>query len=244
MQAITIPQHLQFDGNIPSAAMDLAGQLAKMEPEKSGLSEWKLARLGKITGSNFNRVTRGRGDKGWSQTAETFMNEIIGEWMTGRPATEFSSAATEWGNEWEPEAIAVYEQRMRRKVVRGQFYHAKGFRLVGCTPDGVGRLMGLEIKCPITPKNHVWALENESVPPEYRDQVNGHILVTERKGCAFVSYHPLMKRKEWKFFTMDVERNGLAIEELSERLFEFEEMLIRRLDRLNIDWRDPNYFKV
>ena len=96
----------------------------------------------------------------------------------------------------------------------------------------------------MTPRNHVWAIEHEEVPPEYRDQVNGHMLVTGKKKCAFVSYHPMMKRKEWKLFWMDVERNAWAMEELSERLFEFESDLIRRLDKLDIDWRNPDYFNT
>jgi len=243
LKAMKIPDELIFDGVIPPSAAEMV--LHDLEvAEASGLSEWKKARLGKITGSNFHRVTRGRGDKGWSQTAETFMNEIIGEWMTGLPATDFSSAATDWGTNWEDEAIRVYEQHTRRKVVRGKFYRAEKFRLVGCTPDGVGKGHGLEVKCPMTPRNHVWAIEHEEVPPEYRDQVNGHMLVTGKKKCAFVSYHPMMKRKEWKLFWMDVERNAWAMEELSERLFEFETDLICRLDKLDIDWRNPDYFNA
>ena len=240
---LTIPPDQLFDGTVPAEAADIV--LAQLEAaEETGLSEWQKARLGKITGSNFGRITRGRGDKGWSQGTETFMNEIIGEWMTGQPANEFTSVATDWGIEYEDEAIQIYEQKTRRKVVRGKFYKAEQFQLVGCTPDGVGRNYGLEVKCPITPKNHIRAMETGEVPEEYRDQVNGHMLVTGKKKCAFVSYHPLMKRPEWKMVVIDVDRNRMAMDELEERLFEFEACLIRRLDHLGIDWRNPNYFDL
>lgn len=242
LKTLNIPPEMLFDGTIPPIPSDVVlAELEALQTQNQGLSEWRKARLGKITGSNFNRVTYGRGGKGWSQTAETYMNEIVGEWMTGLPAQEFSSRATDWGNEWEDAAIKEYERRTRRKVVRGKFYRAEKFRLVGSTPDGVGNI-GLEVKCPLTPRNHIRAMETGEVPEEYRDQVNGHMLVTGRKKCAFVSYHPKMKRENWKLVLIDVERNRLEIDELAERLFEFETALIKRLDRLDIDWRDPNYF--
>lgn len=239
-RAIQIPDHMLFTGDIPDSAADLV--LAELEVAENTLSPWQKARLGKITGSNFHKIKRGRGGKGWSQTAITYSNEIVGEWMTKQPASNFTgSRATDWGNEWEPIAIKEYEYRTGQRVVRGKFYKAEKFRLVGATPDGVGK-KGLETKCPLSYTNHIRTLETLEVPDEYQDQVNGHILVTKRKVCDYASFHPIMIRPEWKMVIVEVERNKNDLEELCERLFEFEEMLISRLDRFDIDWRDPNYF--
>ncbi len=229
---------LRLAGIDPASLPDLESMVpgAANLTERGSESDWQKKRLGKVTCSNFHRVTRGRGDKGWSQTAMTYMDELVGEWLTGEPATNFTSKATDWGNEWESEAIDLYERKTRRKVERGKFYKAKGFELVGGTPDGVGNI-GLEVKCPITPTNHVRTLESGEVPEIYYPQVLGHMLVTGRKKCAFVSYHPKMKRKEHKMVVVDVERNEHEIKELSDRLTEFEELLIKRLDRLGVDWR-------
>jgi len=171
------------------------------------------------------------------------MNELIWEWLTDQPASRFSgNAATEWGHEHEAEAIATYEKQYRRKVERGKFVLAKGFSLVGGTPDGIGKSTGLEVKCPYGAANHVAVLLSdveglERVPKEYQDQVLGHMLITGKKGCVFVSYDPRPKKREWKMVVVEVERNEAEIQELSDRLTEFEEALIKRLDRLGVDWR-------
>ncbi|MCA0235439.1 MAG: YqaJ viral recombinase family protein [Bacteroidetes bacterium] len=239
-KSFRIPDNMLFDGQIPASAAGM--ELATMKAVESGLSEWQRARLGKITGSCFNRVTRGRGGKGWSQTAETYLYDLIGEWMTMQPASKFTgNRATEWGELWEPQAINEYQFRTGRKVNRGKFYRAEKFRLVGCTPDGVGK-RGLEVKCPLSYKNHLRTLISKEIPSEYQDQVNGHMLCTGRKKCDFVSFHPEMKRKEWQMIVIETDWNKLEMEELSDRLFEFETWLISHLDELDIDWRNPNYF--
>ncbi len=237
---------LRLAGIDPASLPDLESMVpgaANLVERGSELSDWQKKRLGRITCSNFHRVTRGRGDKGWSQTAETYAREIVWEWLTGVPATDVSSRATDWGHKYEGEAIAAYEKQYRRKVERGRFVKAKGFQLVGGTPDGLGKSTGLEVKCPYGAANHVAVLESEAeglerVPDEYKDQVLGHMLVSGKKGCVFVSYDPRPKRKEWKMVVVEVPRIEMQIEELSDRLFEFEEWIIKRLDKLDIEWRN------
>jgi len=236
---------LRLAGVDPASLPDLESMVpgaANLVEGARELSDWQRDRLGKITCSNFPRITRGRGGKGWSQTAETYGREIIWEWLTGLPATDATSRAIEWGNQHEAEAIAAYERQYRRKVERGKFVRAKGFQLVGGTPDGIGKSTGLEVKCPYGAANHVAVLESEEeglmrVPDQYRDQVLGHMLVTGKKGCVFVSYDPRPKRKEWKLVVVEVPRVEAEIEELSDRVAEFEEYIIKRLDRLSVEWR-------
>lgn len=205
------------------------------------LTDWERARLGKITGSNFNKIKRGKQKGQWSETAETYMAEIIWEWVTGIPAKDFSgSVHTDWGNKYEGEAIHRYEQKKGEKVIRGKFYAAKQFSgLVGCTPDGIG-IRALEVKCPYGPKAHVKAITTGKVPNEYMDQVQGHMLCTGKEWCDFVSYDPrfLEKREDLAMIVIEVEGNGSLKEELENRLFDFEDELIKRLDNLEIPWRD------
>lgn len=213
------------------------GQGNRLDAPPTILSDWQKARLGKITGSNFHRVTRGRGGKGWSQTAETYLYELVYEHATQTPANQFSgSAATEWGKDHEAEAIRVYEKITDEKVEIGKFYKAPGFKLVGCTPDGVGR-KGLEIKCPYGPKNHIRAIINKAVPEEYEDQVQGHMLCTERDLCDFVSYDPRFPAG-MQIVIVNVERNPSTLHELRERLAEFEQLLIETLAQLGIGWEN------
>lgn len=201
------------------------------------LTDWQKVRLGKITGSCFNKVTWGRGGKGWSETAKSYMYDLVGEWITGLPASEFSgSRATDWGHQHEEMAIVEYQARTRRKLERGKFYKAKQFELVGCTPDGVGNI-GLEVKCPYSFKNHLRTAIERQVPSEYEDQVFGHMLVTGRKKCSYVSFDPRIERKDLRLVVIDVEWEQNKINSLSERLSEFEKDLIEILERLEIDYK-------
>lgn len=210
------------------------GQGNRLDAPPTILSDWQKARLGKITGSNFHRVTRGRGGKGWSQTAETYLHELIFEHATKTSASRFSgNAATEWGNQHEPNGIRRYEEITGEKVKKGDFYKAPGFRLVGCTPDGVGK-KGLEVKSPYGPKNHIRTAINRTVPDEYEDQVNGHMLCTGRDFCDFVSYDPRFP-ENLQIIIVNVERQPHALQELRERLEEFEELLITNLAQLGIN---------
>jgi len=203
------------------------------------LSDWQKQRLGKITGSQFGRIRRGQGGKGWSEGAESYMSELVWEWITGLPAIQFTgSDATRWGNRYESEAIQYYEFRTGRKVERGKFYQAPGFQgLVGCTPDGVG-VRGLEVKCPYGPKAHINSLVRKRVPDEYKDQVYGHMLCAERDMCDFVSYDPrFTARPHLMGILIEVEKNEFYMEDLHGRLYDFENDLIGILDTLEIDWR-------
>lgn len=200
------------------------------------LSAWQLARLGRITGSNFHRVTFDRSGNGLGVAAKTYLFEILGEWLTGLPASNFDgNAATAWGVKYEPEAIELYEKKTRRKVVRGQFYRMPGSQLIGCTPDGVGRGWGLEIKCPYTPKMHIQTLLSNEVPDEYKDQVNGHMLVTGKAKCDFVSYDPRMKDEKNRMVIVTVQRNEFAMAELKSRLQGLEREVLKALKTLKIE---------
>lgn len=232
-----IPDHLLFDGTVPTSAAEMV--LAELEVAENTLSPWKRMRLGKITGSEFHRVTRDKGGKGWSEGAKSYMAELLFEWATGEEANKFSgNAATEWGEQYEPEAILKYEAKTGRKVKRGQFFLAENFSgLVGCTPDGVGE-RGLENKCPYGPKAHMYTLLTKKVPPEYMDQVYGHMLCAKRDYCDFTSYDPrLRKRPDLELVVVEVEKNGFYMEDLEGRLYDFEQDLILNLDQLEIDWR-------
>ena len=202
------------------------------------LTDFQKTRLGKITCSQFHRITYARGSKvEWSDTAESYLAELVFEHDTGTPATRFSgSAATEWGDGHEETAILEYEARTGRKVIRQQFCKLAGFRLVGGTPDAVGK-KGLEVKCPYNPKNHYWTLQRQTIPKEYEAQVIGHILLTGRKACDFVSFNPRSYNPKTRMIIIEKERNEHEIEALTDKLFHFEETLFERLRLLEIEPR-------
>lgn len=236
MNSLAIPQHLQFDGEIPSEARELAGQLAKMEPEKSGLSDWQLARLGKITCSHFGEVKYLKSGA-WGETALTYLYDLIGEHLTGQPSELFSgSRATEWGNQYEEEALAAYKQRTGRKTKPGHFLPDRVLPLVGGTPDAFCGEQGvLEIKCPFNFKNHLRTVITKKVPDDYKSQVLGHLMLSGREWCDFVSYDPRIKTNH-RLVIVRVRAKEVQAEmdELAQRIIDFHGLLLKQLETLKI----------
>ena len=152
-----------------------------------GSEEWIKARLGCPSGSGAKRLITSRGEP--SSTAETYINELIAERLTGQP-TYF--AETEWmkrGTDLEPEAKSVYEALNNCDIDDCGFLMDDKYDF-GCSPDGViGRDGGIEIKCP-KPSTHISYLRAKKVPSIYISQIMMCLLVTGRKWWDFMSYHP------------------------------------------------------
>ena len=151
--------------------------------------EWWNLRLGLPTSSQFNRIiTPKKGD--YSAAAKPYISELVAErFLRSSGGTDYQSAAMVRGGEVEPQARTYYEllrgvtaRQVGICIEDGERYGASPDSLVG--EDGV-----LEIKCPEA-KRHVEYLVAGGLPDEYRAQVAGHLLVTGRAWCDFMSYHP------------------------------------------------------
>ena len=155
-----------------------------------GSPEWHQARLGCPSGSGFKRLITSRGEP--SSTAETYINELIAEKVTGEPTfvTE-----TEWmtrGKELEIDAKSYYEFDQTVDVQDVGFLKDDKYEF-GVSPDGlIGKDGGIEIKCP-KPSTHVQYLRTKKVPSIYIAQIQGCMMVTERKWWDFMSFHPMME---------------------------------------------------
>ena len=226
-----IPAHMAFNGTIPDV-VNLSGMEVAAESE---MDAWRRLRLGKITASKFSVVKQNKtGD--WGETASTYLYELISEHLTGQPADMFSNNATEWGNGYEAEAIKIYAETRSLAVQKGRFLKVEGLILVGGTPDGLVDWDGvIEVKCPYTPKNHLRTLIEKRVPTEYVDQVDGHLLVTGREWCDFISYDPRIPNQELRLVVIRVHRDESRISALKERLESFEALLISHLNALGIE---------
>ena len=159
---------------------------------EQGSDEWFAARLGKVTGSCFQKVLSGK------QTAATYKMELISERLTGRSAPQISSKALEWGTALEEKARFQYSMFLLDKgderasqITQLGFVDHPDVIGAGCSPDGlVGDDGVIEIKCPYTQKNHLRTLLSGEVPREYVAQCQGAMWVLGREYCDFVSYHP------------------------------------------------------
>lgn len=206
-------------------------------------SVFKTRRVGLITGSRFGRVNFDRSGKGFSQGTRTFFDELLAEWATGKPtpSTADNAKSIQWGRQYEPVAVELYEKQKRVTVKHKgddqQFVRLPGSKLIGGTPDGlVGKNGVLEVKCPYTFKNHLRTVRDQCVPDEYEDQVWGHLLLTGRQWCDFVSYHPEAEHVP-KLVIVRIERDENKIRALRARLLAAEKQVLDDLARLGINHR-------
>ncbi len=145
-----------------------------------GDEAWFEARRGKVTASIFHKVFHG-GVKGWISLMDKIEN---GDKFYG-------NAATRWGEDNEPKAIAMFQ------LLQGLQVHHTGFVLhpdnpqIGASPDGlIGQNLGVECKCPYKPENHTTTLLSREVPRHYVAQVQGSMMVTGRDSWYFISFDP------------------------------------------------------
>jgi putative phage-type endonuclease len=152
--------------------------------------DWFLARLGKATASNFDKIMVGPKYAGW----KNYKAELVAERTTGKRYAEltgrdFTTFEMQWGTDNEPLARLHYTLSTKNNVEETSFWeHAE--LAAGASPDGlIGDDGILEIKCPNT-ATHINTLHTGKLPNQYIAQVQGQLWITGRKWGDFVSFDP------------------------------------------------------
>jgi predicted phage-related endonuclease len=161
-----------------------------------------------ITASNMGKVLAMSG---------AYMQELIDKRRAppaqGVQVGGTGSVSTDWGNRWEPAAIAAYELRTGYDVARPGFLVHPTVPYVGGTPDGIVELIveqdlalggqamalelgGVEVKCPEDAGNHLVVAANQQVPREYAPQVQTYLWITGAEWWDFVSFDPRCRVQE------------------------------------------------
>lgn len=197
----------------PTATNEKALATAKRLLEKSGakLDKLKAAKaaaieqIRELEQAPWLRLTKG---------AQTYLFELIGEHLTGTPSKpEFSSAATDWGNEYEAEAADRFAELYDCKVSNGYLFTMPDTH-IGGTPDRLilddvfktAIAAGVEIKCPFNPGVHARNLITQAIPPDYYEQCLGYMWLTGANYWWFVSYDP-RGRSETQLFAKLIDAN-------------------------------------
>jgi putative phage-type endonuclease len=192
--------------------------------DEQGSPEWLASRLGRPSASNFGRLVTGSGKP--SSSAESYINEMIAERLTGRSKPFYTNEHMERGNALEPEAREAYEFITDFEVVETGFILDDSEEF-GCSPDGlVGTDGGLEIKCP-SDSVHVSYLRAGKVPAKYYQQVQGCMWITGRDWWDFMSYHP-----EMPHLLVRAHRNKKYIEAMAEQVEAAVETIVKETERL------------
>jgi len=182
--------------------------------------EWKLARVGRVTGSRASDVLATI-KSGEAAARRDYRLQLTTERLTGQPQDDtFVNAAMQWGIDQEANAFAAYEAQQGVMVRRTGFL-ACSDRMIGCSLDGdVDDFTGLvELKCPKS-ATHLKYLKAGVVPSEHLPQIVHNLLVTNAQWCDFVSYDPRFP-PALQLFVVRVNRDGaqLASYELALSLF-------------------------
>lgn len=155
---------------------------------EQGSTEWLDMRLGLITCSEISSI---RAD---GAGAQSYINALAYERITGESSSVFEG--NEWtkrGQELEPIARQMYEQKTSTAVSMVSFVENKGF---GYSPDGLiygSQPMwpegGIEIKVK-QPAEQIHILRTGEIPKKHMDQLIGGLICAELDWIDFVSYCP------------------------------------------------------
>lgn len=188
--------------------------------------EWYEARRSVMfTASEFdNIITAKTGAK--SASVEKLTNKKIAELLLNRKLGFEGNAATERGQELEPDAIDCYAITKDTEVLNAGFVIADdGF--YGASPDGfIGNDGLLEIKS-VFDESHVANMLNDKAYSDYYPQLQGQLLCTGRKWVDWMSYHP-----ELPPVIIRVERDKEYIAKLKQYLREAKELLETKKQKL------------
>lgn len=193
---------------------------------EQGSADWLALRLGIVTCSELDcLLVNGKGPEGFGAGAMSYMDQLIGERITGEAAElPFSTRATERGKEFELLARDLYQIREEVEVEEVAIILNHG---IGYSPDGLIGDMGLtEIKSKL-PKFQVSVILAGEVPKEHVAQCQGGLYVSGREWIDFVSY--------WKgmpLFVTRMHRDETYIAKLAERVTTFNELLEDRMAKV------------
>ena len=193
---------------------------------EQGSIEWLKLRLGKATASNFSKIVTSKGIE--SKTLPKYALELASEMLIIEPEEGYKSEDMQRGNDLEQEARELYEQTAFNAVDEIAFMDCGD---CGYSTDGLVNNDGIiEIKCP-NKTTHTKYLYEDRLPVEYVQQVQGGLMISGRKWCDFISYHPNFNDNE-KMFIKKIFRDEDFIKKMQEG--------IKKL----ITLRDNYYFKI
>ena len=159
---------------------------------EQGSPEWRRARLGIPTASNFKLLYTSQGKP--SASAVGYRHTLLAERLLGAPTESYESEWMKRGSELEDEARQTYEYIQGIEVERvGVALRDDG--RVGGSPDGLitnfdGEIVGgVEIKCPKA-ATHISFMLKEKCPSSYIPQIQGNMYITGAKRWDLMSYYP------------------------------------------------------
>lgn len=168
--------------------LGLDASIKQAPPLRQGSDAWKLARLGRVSGTRIGALI---GASPWV-TREQAILDMVTEIRTGTWTKVDVTAPMRWGTEKEPVALRAYEGISFESVDEASIYtHPEREKFVA-SPDGlIGDHGYLEIKCPYKYRAGApqkWADLRDQL--HYYAQVQWGLYVTGRQWADFFQWAP------------------------------------------------------
>ena len=159
---------------------------------EQGSAKWLEARCGLLTASEFDRIITPTLKVADNVKSRAHLWEMAAQRITGYVEPQYISDAMLRGQEDEIRARDEYGKHYGEVDQCGFITNSKWGFTLGCSPDGLVGDDGL-IECKSRCQKYQVQtvceyLETGKIPDEYMLQVQGQLLITERKWCDFISY--------------------------------------------------------
>lgn len=164
-------------------------------------------REGNFTASNINKILGTPKKKGeqLTETAKSYVLEVVSEIITGARSEEVFSHALDWGKANEAFAVQAFEAATGKKGIyyggsEPTFFKFEDMPL-GCSPDYVLDDAIVEFKCPFNTARHVEAIKQNAEwlaveRKEYYAQMQLQMMILDKPQGIFVSFDPRIKIAE------------------------------------------------
>ncbi len=155
-------------------------------------TEWFQVRLGKLSGSKFQKLmpTKRQKPDAWNDTQLNILRECAAEILTGEREESFTSKAMQWGNDNEENARRAYERHEMTTVREcGIFLYSD---YLGASPDGIIESTGesWETKCPTSKQHLRYWLDSQNLFDDYEWQCVGECICSGHTKGVICSYDP------------------------------------------------------
>ncbi|MGE0853322.1 MAG: lambda exonuclease family protein [Hyphomicrobiaceae bacterium] len=157
-----------------------------------GSEEWLAARCGMLTASEFERILTPTLKIAENDKKRAHVWEMAAQRITQHVEPGYISDAMLRGHEDEIEARELYAEHFAPVEMCGFVTNDRWGFTLGCSPDGLVGADGL-----IEVKSHMQRLQVQAIcgpcasggiPADVVLQVQGQLLITERKWCDVISY--------------------------------------------------------
>lgn len=199
------------------------------DPGEQGSIEWLMARVGRVTASNFKHVMDVLKNGKPSAKREGYLYDVVIERLTGKPTERYVNDAMLHGTEMEPLARMAYEARTGSIVTEVGLIHHPTLEGVSGSPDGLLDDDGIiEIKAP-TSRTHIETMLSGEC--EHQAQIQGLLWILGRQYCDFISFDNRLP-EPLQMHIQRVERDDAYIETLSAGVIAFLAEVQAMVDRL------------